>query len=386
VFWFWLLVAPALLLTLASLAAERGRAAYVRECLVAPPRSDLPPATVIVPVKGSDQGLRENLAALAMLDYPDYELLIVARSAADIPPGVLPSRARVVLAHGADPHASEKIQNLTAAVHAARKRSRVFAFADSDGRVTARWLRALVAPLASDAIGASTGYRWFLARPNPGSILRAVWDAVSGGMLGPGDCPFAWGGSMAVRRQTFQDARILERWKGAVSDDYILTQAIHAAGLIIAYAPAALVPSTEPISFPALLSWSRRQLTITRFYAPRLWQKGIISHIIYCAGMLASLSLALRGLALHGSTIGWWTLAAQLLPGMWKGWRRAALARLCLPDYESWFRRYAWLHAACVPFATWLWLLALVSSAFGSTIKWRGYRYDLRNPAPAERV
>jgi ceramide glucosyltransferase len=386
VFSFWLLVAPALFLTLASLAAERGRAAYVRACLAAPEPSDLtpgdlPPATVIVPVKGFDEGLRENLAALARLDYPDYELLIVARSAADIPPGVLPSRARIVLAHGADPHASEKIQNLTAAIDAARKHSRVLAFADSDGCVTPRWLRALVAPLTNDANGASTGYRWFLARPNPGSILRAVWDAVSGGMLGPRDCPFVWGGSMAIRTQRFEDARILKRWKGAVSDDYILTRAIHAAGLSIAYAPGALVPSTESVSFLAFLSWSRRQLTITRFYAPRLWQKGLLAHIIYCAGMLASLSLALRG-----SGLGWWTLAAQLLPGMWKGSRRAALARLCLPEYESWFRRYAWLHAACVPIATWLWLLALVSSAFGSTIKWRGYRYDLKNSASAERV
>lgn len=374
------MVAPALLLTLASLATEHGRAAYIRRCL-APGSSDLtsanlPPASVIVPVKGFDEGLRENLAALAGLDYPDFELLIVARSAADIPPGVLPSRSRVVLAHGADPRTSEKIQNLTAAIHAARKRSRVFAFADSDGHVTPGWLRALAVPLASDAIGASTGYRWFLARPNPGSIFRAVWDAVSGGMLGPHDCPFAWGGSMAIRRQTFQDAQILERWKGAISDDYILAAAIHAAGLSIAYAPAALVPSSESISFPAFLSWSRRQLTITRFYAPRLWQKGLLAHIIYCAAMLGSLSLALRG-----SSLGWWTLAAQLLPGMWKGSRRAALARACLPEYESWFRRYAWLHAVCVPFATWLWLVALVSSAFGSTIKWRGYRYDLKNSA-----
>ena len=34
---------------------------------------------MIVPVKGQDEGLRENLAALAALDYPDYELIVVAR-------------------------------------------------------------------------------------------------------------------------------------------------------------------------------------------------------------------------------------------------------------------------------------------------------------------
>src|ERR1035441_1571259 len=69
------------------------RAAYVARRL-AEVAEDLPPASVIVPVKGQDEGLRENLAALASLDYPDYELLIVARSAADIPSGVLPRASR----------------------------------------------------------------------------------------------------------------------------------------------------------------------------------------------------------------------------------------------------------------------------------------------------
>ena len=99
---------------------------------------DLPPATVIVPVKGYDEGLRENLAALAALDYPDYELIVTAHSAGDIPPDVLPARVRVVLANGTDSGASEKIQNLLAAVRASRKRTQVLAFADSDGRVTGR--------------------------------------------------------------------------------------------------------------------------------------------------------------------------------------------------------------------------------------------------------
>jgi hypothetical protein len=34
-----------------------------------------------------------------------------------------------------------------------------------------------------------------------------------------------------------------------------------------------------------------------------------------------------------------------------------------------------------VPLATWVWLIALIASAFGSTIEWRGYRYDLKRSA-----
>jgi hypothetical protein len=155
---------------------------------------DLPPATVIVPVKGYDEGLRENLAALAALDYPDYELIVTAHSAGDIPPG----RAAGAREGGAGarhgPAGAEKIQNLMAAVRAARKRSQVLAFADSDGRVTRGWLRALVAPLAEPGVGASTGYRWFLPDPPDfWSLMRGVWDAVAAGTLGAGRQPFRLG-------------------------------------------------------------------------------------------------------------------------------------------------------------------------------------------------
>jgi GT2 family glycosyltransferase len=340
---------------------------------------DLPLATVIVPVKGNDEGLRQNLAALEELDYPDYELLIVAHSASDIPPGVLPRRARVILAHGRDLHTGEKVQNLVTAVHAARHRSKVFAFADSDGRVTKGWLRALVAPLTEEGVGASSGFRWFTPdRATPWTLLRGVWDAVAAGILGPGDNRFAWGGAMAIRRETFFDVEVLRYWKKTISDDYALSAAVHAAGLSIAYAPGALVPCREHISAGTLFSWMRRQLMITRTYDRRQWRLGLVAHLFYCAAMTASvIAICL------GHRLGWFTLVAQLIPGMIKGARRSGLAAAALPEYKAWFRRLGWVHWAAVPLATWIWLIALVSSAFGCTIEWRGYRYVLKNNAAA---
>jgi ceramide glucosyltransferase len=378
VFWLWLLVVPALALTALSLRGERNRAIYVRRRLAETPQH-LPAASVIVPVKGMDEGLRQNLAALASLDYPDYELLIVAHSASDIPAGVLPGSARVILAHGRDAHTGEKVQNLTTAIHAARHRSQVFAFADSDGRVTKRWLRALVAPLSEEGVGASSGYRWFTPdRATLWTLLRGVWDAVPAGMLGSGDNRFAWGGAMAIRRETFFDTEVLRYWRRTISDDYALSAAVHAAGLSIAYAPGALVPCREQISARALFSWMRRQMLITRRYNQRQWRLGLMAHLFYCAAMTASV-LAIC----FGHRLGWLTLAAQLIPGMIKGARRSTLAAAALPEYHDWFRRYAWVHWALVPLATWIWLIALVSSAFGCTIEWRGYRYDLKNNAAA---
>ena len=374
--WFWLFVGPALLLALRSLAGERERAAYTRQRLSKQPER-LPPASVIVPVKGHDEGLRENLAALAALDYPDYELVITAHSAHDIPPGVLPHRAKVVLAHTDPSSASEKVVNLLAAVQGTRKRTEVFAFADSDGRVTAGWLRALVAPLAEEGVAATTGYRWFTPRRPGWALLRSVWDAVAAGTLGPGDNRFAWGGAMAIHKEMFFQTRVPEHWKNAISDDYALSNAVHQAGLAIAYAPGALVPCLESITGRRLLAWMRRQMMITRAYNPRIWWPGLIAHVIYCGAMVAA------GFAIaRGHRLAALALAAQLAPGMLKGWLRMHHARHVLPEYARWFRRWGWVHVAAVPVATWLWLMALGSSAFGHTIHWRGYRYNLKMARP----
>lgn len=380
-FWYWFFAAPALLLAFYGLRGERKRAAYVASRLAGNPER-LPLASVIVPVKGPEEGLRENLAALASLDYPDYELLIAVNSAGDIPIGVLPPRAKVVLAHAHTPTAGEKVQNLLAGVRATRKRTEVFAFADSDGRVTRKWLRALVAPLGEKGVGASTGYRWFLPTPPTfWSLLRAVWDAVAGGMLGPGRNPFAWGGATAIRKEVFYEIHVPDFWRNALSDDYALTAAVQAAGLTIAYAPGALTPSVDHTSAGEFFRWVRRQLMLTRAYRPRLWWTGLVAHFFYCGGMAASVVASIRG-----NRLAEWAIIAQLSPGMLKGLNRAVLARAALPEYEAWFKRHTWIHAIWVPVATWIWLAAFVLSAFGHTVTWRGYRYDLRRHRFVERL
>jgi len=383
VLWFWFFAGPALALAFLSLRGERKRAAYVAGKLAeaSHPKTngDLPPATVIVPVKGDDAGLRENLAALAVQDYPDYELIVVAHCAADIPAGVLPARVRVVLAHAEEPGTGGKVLNLRTAVRFARKDSALFAFADSDGRVSRAWLRALASPLAEPQAGASTGYRWYAPTPPDfWSLMRSVWDAVIAGAFGPGANAFAWGGSMAIRRETFYAIGVPEFWRGTVSDDYALSEAVHGAGLTIVFAPGAMAVSAGRCSGRAFLGWARRQLTITRVYRPRLWWMALVAHIFYCGGMAAAIAASI-----HGSRGAEWVLLAQLSPGMLKGANRATLAKAELPDYKAWFDRHAWVHTLWVPLGTWIWLIVLAASAFGNRIEWRGSRYRLKAAHPS---
>ena len=343
----WVFIIPAAVLAW-------GSAFRFRRPGKAPPLSPQWPAvTLIVPVKGPDEGLSENLRSLAALDYPDYELIVVAQCVRQIPPGVLPSGVRVLLACGGPANTSEKIQNLMAGIRHARRCSAVLAFADSDGRVPKGWLRALVAPLSQAGIGASTGYRWYVPDPpDLSSLLRSVWNGAIAGLLGPTESPFAWGGAMAMRRELFCQLKIMDRWTGAVSDDYVLTRAVHDAGLRIAYAPGALATSADHIGFGELLRWTARQMILTRVYQRRLWLTGFAAHAIYCAGMIAAAAAG-----------AWWALALQLLPGMWKAARRGG-----------------WIHGLLAPAATWLWMWSLAASAFTRTIEWRGRRYTLSQP------
>ena len=175
-------------------------------------------------------------------------------------------------------------------------------------------------------------------------LLRSVWDAVALSRLGPGDCSFAWGGAMAIRRETFHDLDIREHWKDTVSDDYSLTAAVHAAKLTIAFAPGAMVPCFERISAGQALAWMRRQMTITRVYNARLWWLALVGHVLYCGGMAASVVASLLGYRLAE-----WALIAQLSPGMLKGLNRATLAKAALPECEGWFKRHLWVHAIWVP-------------------------------------
>ena len=334
-----------------------------------------PPATVIVPVKGPDQGLADNLAALASLDYPDYELIVAARSEEDIPAGVVPENARIVLAGEGDGANCEKINNLLAAVAAARAETQILAFADSDGKVQRGWLRALAAALSREKVGAATAYRWHLPKhPDFWNRMRSVWDGVIAGGFHGGDNLFAWGGAMAIRRADFERFRVAEFWRGAISDDYRLSEAVHAAGLQIVYAPGATVPCLDDTTGREFLSWATRQLQVTRAYAPKLWRLALVSHVIYCASLPAALGLALSGGRLAVVVLGLqWTL------GMMKGYNRASLAAAALPLYRGWFDRNGWIHTWWTPLAAWVWLYALLRSARSDVIEWRGYRYQMRD-------
>jgi ceramide glucosyltransferase len=357
VLWFWIFVGPALVLAVLALRGERKRAEYVAARMAAldePPSEPLPPVTLIVPVTGSCQTLRESLLSLASQDYPDYEMIVAVPDAGILPPGTVPSAVKLVLTGE-----TSSAGLLRAGIRAARRSSKAFAFAGSCGLVSKAWLRALVAPLSEDGVGASTGFRWYAPEPPTfWSLMQSVWNAVIAGRLSPGANDFAWTGAMAVSKELFFQARAPEALIGAVGEDFALSRLVKDSGFRIAFAPGAMVARKSRATAAQFLRQACLEMAQVRRNLPGLWWAGLLTHIIYCGAMLAAIIASARGN--RGAE---WALVVQFGLGMLKGANRATLAKAELPHQENWFTRYSWTHIVWVPLATWVWLCVLIASA-----------------------
>lgn len=395
-----LFYALAALVVLQSLLSLRGGVRYLgffRRELEAPRALYMPYASVFVPCRGMDQGLRLNLLALFRQHYPAYELVFVSDSADD--PGLdiarqlgrelegeTVARTRFVVA-GRAGESGQKVHNLLAALKEADASSEVFVFVDTDARPRADWLRALVAPLADEGVGAATGYRWFLpARGGLASQLRSVWNASIASALGANvRSNFCWGGSTAVRAETFERLGMRERWRGTVSDDYALTRALQGAGLPIRFVPGCLNASVEDCTFAELVEFTTRQLKITRVYAPHLWAFVFVSNLLFVAVFFGGLALA-AWRAAAGLPFVWPLVAVAVvfLLGMWKSFFRLRAVALVLEEHHARLRRGVWAHLLLWPLTAVLFLYNAAAAGLSRRIVWRGIGYTLKSPTETE--
>lgn len=395
VYYFFAVVV--LLQSLLSLRAGIRFLAFVRREVDAKRPLYLPFATVFVPCRGMDQGLRQNLSAVFAQHYPAYEIIFVSDRADDPAlalaewlaqendnPGV--TRVKFVEA-GRASESGQKTHNLRVAVLEANPSSEVYVFVDTDARPREGWLRALVAPLEDELVGATTGYRWFLpVRGGFASRLRSVWNASIASALGENDKNnFCWGGSTAIRRKLFERLDMRERWRGALSDDYALTRALREERPRIRFVPDCLTPSLEDCSFAELLEFTTRQIKITRVYAPPLWKLVLASNLLFVVVFYGGLALAI---ARGAWGLQWqWPLAFVCLIfvlGAWKAFFRLRAVALVLEGFHEELREGVWAHLLLWPVTAALYLYNALLAAFSRRITWRGITYELKSPTETD--
>ena len=396
----WLFYSLAALVLLQSALSLRGGVRYFnffRRELRTPRDLYMPFASVFVPCRGLDRGLRLNLLPLFRQHYPAYELVFVSDSADDPAlavarglsrelEGESVARSRFVVA-GPAGASGQKVHNLLAALKESDAASEVFVFVDTDARPRADWLRSLVAPLAEEALGAATGYRWFLpVRGGFASQLRSVWNASVASALGADVWRnFCWGGSTALRRSTFEGLNVHVRWRGAASDDYALTRTLQEAERAIRFVPACLTASLEDCTFGELFEFTTRQLKITRVYAPHLWRLVLVSNLLFVLVFFGGLALTATRAAL-GLPFAWplALVAVIFLLGVWKAFFRLRAVALVLEDQHERLRAGVWAHLLLWPLTAAVFLYNAVAAGLSRRIVWRGIGYELKSPTETE--
>jgi GT2 family glycosyltransferase len=320
-----------------------------------------PRVSVVVPVRNGARTLARTLPALAALEPPPDEIVLVDNASTDDTPARLAafaaaaSRAKVLVTREARRGASVA---RNAGARAAT--GEVLAFTDADCCPRVDWLAPLTAPLADATVGAVAGG---LASTPPRTTVEAF------GSLFTLQSPAAparhtrwtpWAGgfptaNLAVRRALFERLGGFDESVAIYGEDYDLCARLYATGAAIAYTPAAVVEHQHRTALRPMLrqafGFGRSHAWLMRRHVRRgLWldlprwslvREAFPLPLWIDAGSPDKKALGLLALALA------WPPAAALLP-VYAGWlwwdmtRRARARGLAL----SWSGR--WTLVGCL--------------------------------------
>jgi len=365
---FDIIAVLALLLSLVSLLQGFQSIRHIRRYR---PRSHQKPRVVVFcPCRGVDPGFAENARSILDQEYPNFRAVFVVDSAKDPAALVLRSLGVTALVAGQAEDRGQKVHNLIYGVTQAAGDAEVFVFCDSDARFSRDWLTHLTAPLEGDDVGVSTGYRWYAAdRGGLPSLLRSAWNASVVTSLGDHDRNFAWGGSMAVRRATFEQLDILKMWNGALSDDYAMTLAIRRSVKRIVFVPECLIPSYGGCRWGELLEFTTRQLVITRVHDPNLWGTVMVAQTLFNIAFWGALFLPAPHILV--------AVGLYLFAGLKSHLRHQAVATVLPTEALS---KSSAAYALLSPVTALLFEYNLIRSMLTRRIFWRGIRYRLVSP------
>lgn len=353
-----------------------------------------PSAAVIVPVKGAanladnpvaSDTLRKQIAALRQQDYPHYRLMCVVESTDDPACPILREQASVeVIVAGRAERGGQKVHNQLAALEHLRDDDEVVVFADADAVVGTDWLERLIGPLNKRPrrIGVSTTYRWMV--PVSGKSIRlgtALVCGVNNGiamLTGPARRNFAWGGSMAMKRETLEQLDLRRWWDGAISDDFQVNRMIRAAGMKVSCVFRCMPLSPIDLTLREAARFGRRQYLITRTHALWLWWR--VLPLVWLPPIAAGAALTWAAV---GSGLDRWQGLVAWLGVIGLDWLRVAerrtVARRIFGDrLPAEAHRLQRVEPFIAP------LLALghavihLLSAAGRCIEWAGIRYEIR--------
>lgn len=330
---------------------------------------ELPPVTILRPVRGLDPGFEENLRSLFRQDYPNFEIVVGARDAGDPALAVarkvaaeFPRRRCVVVADRREVGPNPKVANLANMfTHASYD---LVLISDANVRVHPQTLRNMVAELCKPGVG-------LVSSPIRGALPESLGGAVDALLLNT----FVMGGasavhrilsgvcvvgkSMMLRRETLQAMGGFAYLARFLAEDQVSGEEVRRLGLKVALCSLPVDNVTGAGSLGHVAGRYVRWAKIRRRMAPA----GFAGEVLLFPLALATLSaLAFPGVAAAGLWLG--VLAVELF-----------LARMALVVVGE---RWAWrrfLPALLV--AQHLALVAWASAWLSREVRWRGTCYRI---------
>jgi ceramide glucosyltransferase len=331
------LVSSFVFLSLAIIAAVRFKKhsdARLKDALSFP-ADQLPPVTIFKPVHGMEERLEQNLESFFQQDYPDYEIIIGARSEDD--PAILlaknirqryPHVKSRIVASGPPEWPNAKVFTLDKMIPLSR--NDFFVISDSDVRVDRDFLRNVIPPLFDRKLGLVT----CLYRGDPASDFWSFLEALGMSVEMPSGVVtadmlegtrFALGPAVALRRDSLDAIGGIRPTADYYSDDYVLGSKIWAAGYKVIFSHYFIHHVLTPRSFTRTLGDQLRWMQSTRHSRP--WGH-IGSGLTFAMpfgflGLIAAAALGRWGLGLsflaaafanrviQSLVIGWWLMKDQ---------------------------------------------------------------------------
>ena len=344
-----------------SLLACVGSALRPRRAIPAA-NSHLPPITVLKPLFGAEPRLYQNLRSFCLQDAPVVQIIFAVRDGCDPAIAVVRRLQREFPAHNltlvVDPtrHGSNaKVSNLTNAMR--RAEHDYLVIADSDIGVPPDYLRRVVTPLLNPRTGIVTTP--YVGRPVSGRWSQLGAQFINGWFMPSvavaalfGSREFAFGATIALRRQTLTDIGGFEAIGNQLADDYRLGELTRARGLRTVLSEVVVETSVEEPTLAALVDHELRWMRTIRSVRP--------------GGYAAAFTTFPLPMALLGALLsGFGDIAAAALAF-------TALARLVLHFYwrprgdrSSWTALWALPLHDFVVFGVWCW------GFLGQKVKWR---------------
>jgi ceramide glucosyltransferase len=277
---------------------------------------DLPPVSILKPLKGTDPEMYESFLSHCLQDYPEYEILFGISDASD-PAGALveklqrefPSRVIRLVRCEENLGANGKVSSLVQLAAAAKYD--FFLVNDSDIRVAPDYLRTVIAELQASGTGLVTCLYRGIPAGTIASRLESLGistDFVPGVLAArqiEGGLHFGLGSTLALRRKDLESIGGFESIVDYLADDYELGKRIAERGLKVELSNAIVDTFLPAYSFSGFISHQLRWARTIRASRPGGY-----------AGLLVTYTLPWAILCLllaRGATWAWGLFAVAAL-------------------------------------------------------------------------